>query len=362
MYHSREVIFQGEVLGGKGEARGFMIIDWVKEQCQKITGFEPYPGTLNLKVEKDVFALIREKAMSLGQRIIPPAEAKDFCEARLLSLNVGDVNAAVLYPMVNNYYTDIIEVIAPVFLKNIPGVNNGSRLELSLCPPPITLKPKAIIFDLDGTLIDSIHLYYAMLYEGCRQLGAEPPSKELFLQYMGQGLGFWEVWEIISGKKMSMGGQEKVKTRVIDVFENVFEQRYEQEVKLFAGIGNLLFKLWRKDIKLGIVTSSFYKNKMDLFKREGLEPDELFSAVITSNDTERQKPHPEPIQLCLHQLSEKAEQCLYVGDSPCDIAAGRSAGLFTVGVLTGTGSVQSLSKEGADAIIDHTIKLPNIIK
>ncbi len=363
MFDTREKKFCGEVIRGRGVAGGFMAINWVREQCMEITGFDPYPGTLNLKVDEDTFALIRGAAMSLGKRVVPPKEAGDFCEARLLPLSAKGIAVAVIYPMVNEYYTDTIEIIAPILLKNIQGFGDGSRLELSLILPIKPLRrPTAIVFDLDGTLIDSVNLYYEMLCEGCVHLGEQLPSKEAFLKFMGEGLGFWEGWEAITGKSIRQDGRMKMINEITDVFDNIFQRRYEQEVKIFPGVGKLLLQFWHSGIKIGVVTSSFYHNKMGPFKKAGLDPDVLFSAVITRNDTVRQKPHPEPIYRCLDKMAVKAKQCLYVGDSPCDIVAGREAGLYTVGVLTGTGSIQSLSKEGADAVIDNAAELIELIE
>ena len=362
MSDTRKNKFYGEVVSGRGEAGGFMEIKWVREQCREITGFDPYPGTLNLKVDGDTFALIRRTAMSLGKRVVPPREASDFCEARLLPLLANGIAAAVIYPMVNDYYIDTIEIIAPILFKNIQGVKDGSRLELSLVMPVKTFRPTAAIFDLDGTLIDSVKLYYEMLCEGSANLGVQPPPKEAFLKFMGEGLGFWEGWEAINGNSITQGGRAKMKNEIMNVFDNIFQQRYEQEVKIFPGVRELLLQFKQRGIKIGVVTSSFYIKKMDLFKRAGLDPDLLFAAVVTRNDTVRKKPHPEPIFRCLDQMAVSTNQCLCVGDSPCDIAAGREAGLFTVGVLTGTGSVQSLSKEGADAVIDNAAELLELIE
>lgn len=362
MSDTRKNKFSGKVVSGRGEAGKFMEINWVREQCMEKTGFDPYPGTLNLKVDEDKFALIRRTAMSLGQRVVPPGEASDFCEARLLPIIANGITAAVIYPMVNDYYTDIIEIIAPVLFKNIEGVEDGSRLELSFKMPVKSFRPSAAIFDLDGTLIDSVNLYYEILCEGSANLGVKPPSKEAFLKFMGEGLGFWEGWEAINGNNITQDDRSKMKNEIMNVFDKIFLKRYEQEVKLFPGVRELLLQFQDRGIKIGVVTSSFYIKKMDLFKRAGLDPDLLFSAIITRNDAARKKPHPEPIYRCLDQMAVSTNQCLCVGDSPCDIAAGKEAGLFTVGVLTGTGSVQSLSKEGADAVIDSAAELLALIE
>ncbi|HAP31512.1 MAG TPA: hypothetical protein DCQ14_00430 [Firmicutes bacterium] len=354
--------FKGEVYSGRGEASGFMEIDWVKEQCRHFTGFEPYPGTLNLKVDKATFGLIRRMAMSLGKRIIPPAEAKDFCEARLLLITVNGISSAVIYPMVDDYYDDTIEIIAPGIFKKIPGIRDGSLLELSLPLPQKFTRPAAIIFDLDGTLMDSVDLYYNMLGEGCLRLGVQPPRRDTFNEFMGEGLGFWEGWEAITGIATPEGERDKQKKQIKDVFEDIWQRRYEEEVSLFPGVKELLLQLRDRDIKIGVVTSSFYIKKMELFSREGLDPSELFAAVITRNDATRKKPHPEPFLRCLEQLEAEAEFTLCVGDSPCDIAGGKAAGLITVGVLTGTGTVQTLCKEEADAILGNVAELAEMIE
>ena len=362
MEKTPEIRFKGEVYSGRGEASGFMQIDWVKEQCRNISGFEPYPGTLNLKVDTATFALIRKTAMSLGKRIIPPQEAADFCEARLLSLEVNGISSALIYPMVNDYYNDTIEIIAPVLFKKIPGIKDGTLLASTLPLPKKFSRPAAVIFDLDGTLMDSVDLYYNMLCEGCLRLEVQPPLRESFNEFMGEGLGFWEGWEAITGKAAAEGERDKLKKQIMDVFDDIWQRRYEDEVSLFPGVKELLLLLKDKDIKIGVVTSSFYIKKMDLFKRAGLDPDELFSAVITRNDAARKKPHPEPFFRCLEQLGVPAQDAMCVGDSPCDIAGGRAAGLITVGVLTGTGTVQSLCKEGADAIMGNVAELSDLIE
>ena len=362
MNNMEEIRFRGKVLSGRGEAKGFMKIDWVREQCRSAAGFEPYPGTLNLQVNEHTFSVVRRLAMSLGQRIIPPVEAADFCEARLLPLEVHGQRAAVIYPMVNEYYSDIIEVIAPVLFKDTPGVRDGTFLEASLKPPRRIVRPAAVIFDLDGTLLDSVDLYYSILCEGCLRQGVKPPQKEMFLDFMGKGLGFWDGWAAILGAAPPEEYGEDLKREIMAVFEDIWQQRYEQEVSLFPGVGEMLLNLHKHGIRLGVVTSSFYIRKMETFKKAGLDPDKLFTAVITRNDTLQKKPHPEPIHLCLEQLAVAAPQCICVGDSPCDILAGNAAGLFTVGVLSGAGTVQSLAKEGAAAVLDSVAGLEEMME
>ncbi len=362
MSNTDEIKFRGRVLSGRGEAKGFMEIDWVRKQCGSAAGFDPHPGTLNLKVDEQTFGVVRRLAMSRGKRIIPPLEAANFCEARLLPLRVNGLNAAIIYPMVNEYYSDIIEIIAPVLFKDTPGVHDGTILEASLKTPQKMSRPAAVIFDLDGTLIDSVDLYYSILCEGCLRLDVNPPTQEIFLDFMGKGLGFWEGWAAIKGAVPPEGNGEELKKDIMAVFEDIWQHRYDHEVTLFPGVEEMLLNFHKQGIRIGVVTSSFYINKMDVFRKAGLDPEELFATVITRNDTLQKKPHPEPIYRCMEQLAVSAPECFCVGDSPCDIVAGNDAGLFTVGVLSGTGTVQSLAKEGAGAILDSVAGLGEIME
>lgn len=357
MGNTPEIKFRGEVLSGRGEAKGFLEIDWVREQCSIAAGFEPYPGTLNLKVDAVTFALIRRSAMSYGKRIIPPLEAEAFCEARLLPLFISGISGAIIYPMMDDYYSNIIEVIAPMRLKERKDIRDGNFLEAVLPPLQKLFSPAAVIFDLDGTLIDSVELYYSILCEGCRCLGEKPPQRDVFLDFMGKGLGFWEVWAMVTGRTPAKSVNGETEKKVMAVFEDIWQRRYEQEVGLFPGVRELLVQMHERNIKMGVVTSSFYLKKMDLFRKAGLEPDQIFTSVITLNETVHRKPHSEPMFGCLEKLAVPATRCFCVGDSPCDILAGRETGLFNVGVLSGAGTVQSLSKAGADALLDSVADL-----
>ena len=354
------VVLRGTVQSGRGEAKGFMEIPWVSGQCEENTGFQPYPGTLNLSVDRETFLFIRKLAMSRGGRIIPPV-GTDFCEARTLNLRAGGAPAALLYPMVNDYYQDTLEVIAPLLLKEHLGIKDGEQLQLTLAIPPHFSRPEGIIFDLDGTLMDSVDLYYSMLCEGCHKFGVVPPLKEKVMEIMGNGLGFWETWEVITGDIEFEGNREELQDRIVKVFEEIWDRRYENEVKLFSGVKELLQNLQRNQVTMGVVTSSFYIWKMDLFKKVGLDPDRLFKAVVTRKDTVKNKPDPEPIYRCLEKMDVSPTACICVGDSTCDVAAGREAGLFTVGVLTGTGTLESLSKEGADVIMDSVEEMEELL-
>ncbi|NLL20627.1 MAG: HAD-IA family hydrolase [Firmicutes bacterium] len=356
---TEEKQIEGKIISGKGEAYVFLQLDWVKEQFLEKSGFIPFPGTLNLKVEAGDFDFLRRLAFSRGGRLIPPP-GEELCEGRLLPVRVGGIMAAAVFPMVDDYYSDILELVAPVKLRQHLGLRDNNPLQLTVVFPPKFPFPQGIIFDLDGTLIDSVGHYYDIFCVGCREAGLPLPQREEVLDYMGKGFGYWEIWEKLLPAGNSETQKEEQRKIFADTLKEIWRSGYDQKISFFPGVAGLLSRLQESRVKMGVVTSSSYANKIKFFKEKGLNPDQFFSSIIAREHTKKHKPDPEPLLLCLQQLQIAAEKCLYVGDSPCDIIAGKSAGMVTVGVLTGAGTRSSLSRAGADHILDCIDELPDV--
>jgi phosphoglycolate phosphatase-like HAD superfamily hydrolase len=88
----------------------------------------------------------------------------------------------------------------------------------------------------------------------------------------------------------------------------------------------------------------------------------LFKVIITSDDVPNRKPDPDPLIECARRLDVKPNKCVYVGDTRTDIKAGKSAGMKTIGVLTGFDDYDMLANEGPDAIIDSIRNLLEVIE
>lgn len=125
--------FRGRFCQGKGEAAGFTELAWVKEACRREFGFEPYPGTVNLRVEPEVLAELRRLAASAGATLASPDPR--FCDALGLKarLSRGDVTleAAIVLPLVEDYYEDIVELVAPVKVTEVLQLEEGAELAVA---------------------------------------------------------------------------------------------------------------------------------------------------------------------------------------------------------------------------------------
>ncbi len=122
---------KGVLVSGKEEGAFFTGLDWVKEQCLEKLGFEPYAGTLNLKVTEGDFSQVKALAIEKGVRLVPPTA--EFCEAMCLRIRMGDdIEGAVILPIVGSYYEDIVEIIAPIKVKDRLKLKEGDEVVFDL--------------------------------------------------------------------------------------------------------------------------------------------------------------------------------------------------------------------------------------
>lgn len=124
----------GRVISGVQKASFFTQLDWVQEQCLEKLGFRPYPGTLNLSMEilEKGLPTVKELRKQAGLKLIPPDP--NFCAATVLPVYLGGVKGAIVVPAedVNVHGKQILEVLAPLRLRDSLGVKDGDWVTLVL--------------------------------------------------------------------------------------------------------------------------------------------------------------------------------------------------------------------------------------
>lgn len=118
----------GVVVDGVGEGRTLTQLDWVREQFRAKVGFDPYPGTLNLRVQ-DTRTLDEWRA---AKSISIEPGAPGFCASRCYPVEIGGIAAAWLVPDVAGYPCDLVEVMAPVSLRETLNLNTGDMVSIEL--------------------------------------------------------------------------------------------------------------------------------------------------------------------------------------------------------------------------------------
>ena len=206
-----------------------------------------------------------------------------------------------------------------------------------------------VLFDLDGTLIDSGAMILASFRHATRTvLEREIPDAELAALVGGMNI------------------HEQMRTldaRHVDELVRVYREHNEPlhaDLQAFPGVENLLGELQAQGRKLGVVTSK-RRRTVDLAFAV-LPIERFFDAVVTSGDTERHKPNPEPVLLALERLGADRADAAFVGDSPFDVRAGKAAGVFSIGVSWGgLHSDERLVEAGADVVVHRPKDLLDVL-
>jgi 2-phosphoglycolate phosphatase len=207
---------------------------------------------------------------------------------------------------------------------------------------------QAVLFDLDGTLIDSTGVYYKMVAIVLERLGLPEVKREDILAAAEQDPFDWL-------RIIPKANHHQIKTIISSawrIVEEAYPALFREYVSLFDGVITLLNQLVSKRIKIGIVTSTPRKHldhKMRILEKMGIA--NLIDVVITADDAPQKKPAPDPLIECANRLGTPVLECIYIGDTCFDIQAGKSAGMRTIAVLSGFDREEALTAAQPDALI-----------
>jgi pyrophosphatase PpaX len=202
-----------------------------------------------------------------------------------------------------------------------------------------------VLFDLDGTVVDSGAIILASMRHATREvLGREYTDAELMKTVGGPGLE----------AQMEALAPEHVEELV--VVYRAHNIPLHDELEACAGVGDALERLHAAGRRLGIVTAKRRDTAELAFATVPLG--HLFETIVGGDETERHKPDPEPLLLGAERLGADPAETAYVGDSPFDMRAARAAGMFAVAVTWGRIHHRSrLEDEAPDAIVDSAEEL-----
>jgi pyrophosphatase PpaX len=206
-----------------------------------------------------------------------------------------------------------------------------------------------VLFDLDGTVIDSGGIILASMRHATREvLGREYADEELMQTVGGPGLE----------AQMRAFDPERV-DELVTVYRAHNEPLHE-ELVCCAGMENALGRLHAEGRRLGVVTAKRRATVELAFAHVPLA--HLFDVIVGGDETERHKPDPEPLLLAAERLGAAPAETAYVGDSPFDIRAAKAAGMFAVAVTWGRIHERArLEREHPDAIVDTAEELLAVI-
>jgi pyrophosphatase PpaX len=212
------------------------------------------------------------------------------------------------------------------------------------------MRTPIVLFDLDGTLIDSGPIIIAsMRHASVTVLGREP-DEEL-------------VRAAIGGPGLVAQMRDLDPTRVDELVDayRAHNEPLHDTLETFAGVAELLTALREKGHRLGIVTAKRVATVQLAFARFPLLQ-EVTEVLVGAEDTELHKPHPEPVLEALSRMGASPSAAAYVGDSPFDVRAGKAAGVRAIAV--GWGGIhppETLALEEPDALVRTPEELLGIL-
>jgi HAD superfamily hydrolase (TIGR01509 family) len=206
---------------------------------------------------------------------------------------------------------------------------------------------KAVIFDVDGTLVDSVDLHARAWQETFREFGKDIPFQEIRMQ-IGKG-GDQLMPVFLSKAELDNYGEQISKRR-----GEIFKEKYLREVKAFSRVRDLFQRVLADGKKIALASSAIGE-ELEAYKKVANIVD-LLDAETSADDAEQSKPHPDIFVAALERLGDpRKEETLVIGDTPYDIEAAGKAGLKTIAFRCGGFPEETL--RGAIAIYDDPADL-----
>src|SRR3989441_1638894 len=226
------------------------------------------------------------------------------------------------------------------------ATRSGGSAKRSLDVPGL----RAVLFDIDGTLLDTRDAWVAAFDAGLAAFRKASISGSEAAQWIGTPI------EVIYAERCGLAGGEL--TMAVREFQRVEAASVHEGMRAYPGIGEALASLaaW----KLAAVTNKRHDTSVEALRVTGLLP--FFVLVLGGDSVPRKKPAPDPILRAASGLDLEPPECAVVGDTENDVRAGKAAGARTIGVTLGYGTRARLEAAGVDYLIETPDALPPLLR
>ena len=204
---------------------------------------------------------------------------------------------------------------------------------------------QACIFDLDGTIADTLESIAHVSNQVLEHFHMEPQPVEDFKYFAGDGADMLmeRCFAAASGKRENLKEAQQM-------YRDVFQRDPLYRVKPFEGMTETLAELKRRGVKLAVCSNKPHEAAVGCV--EGLFGSDLFDVVLGQKPEIPRKPAPDAPLLIAERFGIKPQDCIYAGDTNTDMQTGKAAGMYTVGVLWGFRTREELEENHADTVIE----------
>jgi pyrophosphatase PpaX len=202
-----------------------------------------------------------------------------------------------------------------------------------------------VLFDLDGTVVDSGGIILASMRHATREV-------------LGRDFGDAELMQAVGGPGLEAQMEVFAPERVDDLVRvyRAHNEPLHDELEACVGMEEVLLRLHEQGHRLGVVTAKRRSTVELAFARVPIA--HLFETVVGGDETQKHKPDPEPLLLAAERMNARPDDTAYVGDSPFDIRAAKAAGMHAIAVTWGRiHDRERLEREEPDAIVDTAEEL-----
>jgi phosphoglycolate phosphatase-like HAD superfamily hydrolase len=210
---------------------------------------------------------------------------------------------------------------------------------------------KGMIFDIDGTLIDTNPAHVEAWRRAFGRFGFEVPTERIVVE-IGKG-GDKLVPSVLGTEMEAKQGDALRKAQKAAFLAIASEERF----RVFPGAREIFDVLGQRGISTALATSSDDKHLEATFASAGVDFRRLANVVVTNSDADASKPSPDLLLAALEELRVPAAQCAMVGDTVYDGQACRGAGIVFLGVLTGPATETELAEAGARGVYEDVARL-----
>ena len=210
---------------------------------------------------------------------------------------------------------------------------------------------KACIFDLDGTLTNTLESMTYSVNLTLEEMGLSKITKDQCRLFVGNGA------RVLIEKSLKAAGDTDA-SRIeegMEIYGRIFDRNCTYHVTPYEGIPEMLKALKDKGIQLAVLSNKPDRQTVKVVK--AIFGEELFDYAQGQKEGIRRKPEPDGVWYLMEQMHVSKEECLYIGDSEVDAATGRTAGLKTIGVLWGFRDRKTLETAEVDDLIDRPDEL-----
>ena len=208
-----------------------------------------------------------------------------------------------------------------------------------------------VMFDLDGTLVDTAPEISDAVNDALRELGLREAPERMVRHWIGHGISHLTVkaYAWATGWSAAAVRSSPVAGAVLPIFSRCYAKRCGTRSHLYPEVTLSLERLRSMDVRLALVTNKEMRFTKAVLEAHGLR--QFFDSIVTGDRLQHKKPHPEPVRYCLSRHHVVPEKALFVGDSGIDVATARNAGVSCWAVPYGYNRGASVADDAPDRVI-----------